>query len=772
MLVERHHHSRKEGEVLKGGKNRYPVGEGPVKSLIRNTWFKLLLIVSGLAVTALLVVAGPPKSWSTSPLLSVDASSLSASPVTPQTRLTLSGTGLSADTRVWLVPEVTDRVARRASLHTWGGPYELVRRGHLVYVANKLSGLMIVDIADPAAPRILGVVDTPGQVMQVVLAGHYAYLADGKGGLRIVDVADPEQPKEVASLPMIALRLAIRGGYLYAAMAGNGLQVVDVSSPTQPRAVMQLPTAAPLIDVAVHEDRLVLGYTKGGVALARLDNPARPAIEQRLDLEGSIRGLASQGTELFVVTRIFDKETGGHLVRVDLAEPSRPRILSTTPLYGHPSDIEWTGDRVLVCLEANGVRIFDVADPVVPRLIDIVDLPSSPRSAVLSGEILWVADGAGLVQSVNLGRKVRHPFVVELAAPPVKFVLHADDGRLFEAGDKEIHLFEADERGGYVRRGRIALPGMAVSMVSHGGYLVVGCKVPGGGTVVVVDCRLPDRLQLINSFPVTFSPRSLAFDKQLLIVADGTAYLADDVPETPPTSAKVRLIDLTSPAAPLEIAVIEVDSLVAGAALRDGTLCLVMANGAIRLFDVKNPLRPILLGQSELPWLHGTLGYPSADVHLLDQHVVITTLLGGVKVYGIADPTRPLLLGAFDPGGVIKHSLVHDGLLLLSLSGRGVQLIDITRPQALMPIGEIPLPAAWNYLAVDQGRLLFAPTTGTGVGIRGIEMPIPVSLDVDANRQELSLTVPRVTVGGDYALWITNRNGWLELPAALRIETD
>ena len=55
-------------------------------------------------------------------------------------------------------------------------------------VANGLSGVTIVDIADPAAPAISGQIDTHGTARRVVVDGDVAYVAAVAGGLRLVDL--------------------------------------------------------------------------------------------------------------------------------------------------------------------------------------------------------------------------------------------------------------------------------------------------------------------------------------------------------------------------------------------------------------------------------------------------------------------------------------------------------------------------------------------------------------------------------------------------------
>ena len=100
------------------------------------------------------------------------------------------------------------------------------------------SGLRIVDIANPAAPREVGYYDTPGAGEGVTVAGTYAYVADGYSGLRIVDIANPTAPHEVGyyNTPGYALGVTVAGTYAYVAHGDSGLRIVDIANPTAPQS--------------------------------------------------------------------------------------------------------------------------------------------------------------------------------------------------------------------------------------------------------------------------------------------------------------------------------------------------------------------------------------------------------------------------------------------------------------------------------------------------------------------------------------------------------
>ena len=70
----------------------------------------------------------------------------------------------------------------------------------------------------------------------MVLHGDYAVLADYGSGLRIIDITSPTAPKEVGVYTPsgYATNLAVAGDFVFAAYMYDGLRVADISDPTAP----------------------------------------------------------------------------------------------------------------------------------------------------------------------------------------------------------------------------------------------------------------------------------------------------------------------------------------------------------------------------------------------------------------------------------------------------------------------------------------------------------------------------------------------------------
>jgi hypothetical protein len=97
--------------------------------------------------------------------------------------------------------------------------------------ATTTNGLVVVDVRDPAAPKLATMVDLGAVARDVILQDGFAFVATARD-VRVLDIRDPAQPVEVGSyqVPATALAVQRKGStgdyYLYVARNGPGLILV------------------------------------------------------------------------------------------------------------------------------------------------------------------------------------------------------------------------------------------------------------------------------------------------------------------------------------------------------------------------------------------------------------------------------------------------------------------------------------------------------------------------------------------------------------------
>jgi len=152
----------------------------------------------------------------------------------------------------------------------------------LLLVADRQHGLLLVDVAAPAAPRVVasrplpGFMQQTGGVYDLLVSGRRAYVARSELGIQVVDLTRPAELQVVQQIdtPGLARRLAMHDDLLLVADHGKGIQVIDTRSPLC-RLIATVPVSSHLADMVVQGDEILTVNTAG--MLTRLPVPVRVA---------------------------------------------------------------------------------------------------------------------------------------------------------------------------------------------------------------------------------------------------------------------------------------------------------------------------------------------------------------------------------------------------------------------------------------------------------------------------------------------------------------
>ena len=248
------------------------------------------------------------------------------------------------------------------------------------------EGMLIWDVRDPEAPKLLGRFKTGGSGTHrnYYDGGRYVHLASGVSGYagniyQIVDIADPSAPKETArwwvrgqwreggedGAPVGASLHGgpyVEGDRAYLPYGGAGLVILDVSDIAKPRLVSRLPFSPPFqTRIAVH---------------TAVPLPARK--------------LVAVNSEAIAEDC---REPLGFAGLVDVEDERAPRLLSLFPLPAPPPGAPFRNfcerggrfgphnqhqpqhqavlldrdDRVFLTYFNAGLRVVDISDARLPR---------------------------------------------------------------------------------------------------------------------------------------------------------------------------------------------------------------------------------------------------------------------------------------------------------------------------------------------------------------------------------------------------------------------
>ena len=272
------------------------------------------------------------------------------------------------DLSVPAAPRLAGAILNGMNNHTFGAIYRTVLYeppggGTYALLADYTSGIHIVDVADPHHPAPAGsmpedVFDLiPGPPVRVVASGdRVLVLASGVGGIHILDVTDPHHPAHADFLPAVGMGLPPDSfpwyitpfesgrGETYALVdGGEGALVLDITP--QPPA----PGGSTAIGMAGSGGV----PATGGRALALVG------------AGGTIHVGGPEGTVGF--EPILSPDGGGINAIVDLTDPYAPLIVGTVQSYG------WAGGIDVVHSPEGRAYAMDILPAVGLLAVDIAD---------------------------------------------------------------------------------------------------------------------------------------------------------------------------------------------------------------------------------------------------------------------------------------------------------------------------------------------------------------------------------------------------------------
>ncbi len=347
------------------------------------------------------------------------------------------------------------------------GGGQVVVDGHVAYVAHMRAphGTTLVDVSDPAAPRLLATLEVPpGTHSHKVRAADGLMLVNREaqpanqpppgvaGGLGIYDVSNPSRPREITFWRCGGAgvhRFTFDGRYAYISpemdgYVGNIVMILDLADPSRPQEVGrwwmpgqwlaggETPSWSGRHHRCHHPirlgDRLYVSYWHGGFVILDIADMAKPRLVSGLDWSPPF--ITPTHTALPVpfplhgrrVMLVADEDVAklepgppSFLWLVDITDERRPVPFASFQVAGvdgspqpeftgcHQPCERITGTEIPVAWFAHGLRVVDIAAPHAPREVAHF-LPAAPegQARVRSNDV-WV-DDRGLLFLIDRGR--------------------------------------------------------------------------------------------------------------------------------------------------------------------------------------------------------------------------------------------------------------------------------------------------------------------------------------------------------------------------------
>ena len=605
--------------------------------------------------------------------------------------------------------------------------------GGFAYVAAQLSGLRVIDVSNPAAPVEIGALDTPGQALRVAVVGGLAYLADGTSGLRVIDVSNPAAPIEIGALedPQFALSVAVEGALAFVAGGSLGLSVVDVSNPASPAVIgtLEMPRTFSPIDVAVAVAGELVFVMDIWSRLISVDvsYPASPTLMGTLDR--STRWLFGDNphSRVLAVSEnfVYVAHPSG-LVVVDASDPAALEPISISGPVGSVRDVEVADGLAYVANGTAGLQVLDISTPSAPVEIGAVDTPGFAVSVERVGALAYVCDDSGL-RIIDVSNPAAPIEIGAIDTPGSAVAVAVRGGMAYLASsDAGLRLIDVSSPEAPVEVGALATPStagtfVAVEVVGEIAYVALAAVFPGrlGGVsppsgLRVVDVSNPAAPVEIGVFETRGSARDVE-------VVDGLAYLEIatytevSFPRSLVIPSSLRILDVSSPETPIEIGAL--DSSAGDVEIVGETAYVADFFRGLQLIDVSDPANPASMGALDTPGYPGGVAVAGELAYFADGD--------SLRVIDLSNPARPAEMGALEPTYATDVTLgvaVVGELAYLAEGESGLRVVDVSDAAMPLELGALDTPGFAVDLAL-AGELAYVADSDSGMRIVDVSNP-------------------------------------------------
>ena len=193
-------------------------------------------------------------------------------------------------------------------------------------------------------------------------------------------------------------RMTLSGDYLYA-IAGSNVQLLDISVPASPAPWTQVQIDWDIQTLFTYGDYLLVGAADGMHILDNSD-PASPEYVGDFQHARAVDPVVAQNDVAYVTLKVDTSQPANGIANqmnvVDISDVTQPVLLDTVAMQG-PEGLSVSGDRLYVCDDIAGLKIFDVSNPTQPVIQDsIAGLDCS--DVIAAGDLLFVISDIGLSQ--------------------------------------------------------------------------------------------------------------------------------------------------------------------------------------------------------------------------------------------------------------------------------------------------------------------------------------------------------------------------------------
>ena len=536
---------------------------------------------------------------------------------------------------------------------------KLVVEGEYAYVATYGSGLVIIDISNPAMPLITGNygADTRGAkyLNDVVISENNAYIS-GRYGLIIVDISNPSSPYYKSSYDIGRLNVMdVSGEYAYMSTRNSELFIININNSESPELVSTYSFGGYINSICVSNNFVYAAVDNQGLSILNVSNPLNPSLD---GIYG--RNLYSDIIAFYDSHVYLDSWNGLHIVNVsnpteplldtiydgniysidihnnlaymgdfydgfivvDVSDSCSPKTAGTYTSLGIANSVDLVGNYAYASDWSGSLLIIDVSNPEKPTIKDKFESVYEAQEVTIDGNYAYVADNCYGLKIMNISIPSVPTYVSRYnTAGYLKDVAVSGDYAYLADGTRGLVILNISDIKNPILESTYDLSSSSTDIAISGNYAYINSY----DELVIFDVSNTSEPELIGNYVFPHSITDIAILGNYAYV---TAY-GDDA---------IYLIDISNPCSPKLY-----DSYPGsnspytyqafGISIHDDYVYVAAGNDGIIVIDAHNPDLPVVSGIYET--------YFARDVAISNNYFYVADYTDGLVIAHMEETSKP-----------------------------------------------------------------------------------------------------------------------------------
>ena len=598
-----------------------------------------------------------------------------------------------------------------------------------IFIAQGARGLAVYHLDDAGRLTLASRYPTTGPALDVKLQGGDAYLALGDTGVLILDVNQPDHPRWVGSHHRLGRveRVWPTQDHVYALNQDSTVYAVDSRNPARLSIDAARHFTHPPVDLAVTESGQAWVMHGAQIALCDFSQPVPAYSNEIFDVgEGVNFGGIRRGVIIGNIVYVADWFSGIHLF--DISDPLHPRLLSSLHIPGSPKGIVVRDGYAFVADDDHGLQIIDVHDARHPRRVAHLQTAGLGYTPFLVGDRLYLASHRGGFQIIDISDVTKPRELVNYATPSKAWSIQVKDGIAYVADDAAgMLVLDVHDPAHITPLASFDPGGDAEDVVLRDGYAFVAFFDKG---FYILDVHDPRHPRQVSHLPTPGNARGIE-------LRGDKAYLADWL-------AGLHVVDIHDLAHPRILGTYDTDGAAWGVRVKGRYAYVMDWWGGFTVLDIGNPARPTLAARYHD---RGTVRQIAAH----DKFIYVAYGRGGLQVFDIKNPLNPIWVTGLDGRGNAAALWLNMPYLYLASEDYGLTVVDAHDPYNLTVVGGLKLDLHNPLILGDSRGYIYLYDNDTGITV------------IDATHPEVPRRIAVIGTDAD-ALWVMHQTLYVATP--------